>query len=65
MINSFTFLYIFASTSQILFLLFFISKITRLLFECDIDPDNYATPWLTALGDVLGTLFLVLVFHIV
>ena len=29
-----------------------------------IDPDNSAIPYLTALGDLLGTGFLALAFHI-
>ena len=55
-------LYILASTLQIVLVLLFITKITRILFRCEIDPDNYATPWLTALGDIFGTFFLVGVF---
>jgi solute carrier family 41 len=54
--------YILASTSQIFLVLIFVTKVTRWLFNYEIDPDNYATPWLTALGDILGTLFLVAAF---
>ena len=57
-------LYLFASTAQVVLVLLFVAKITRLLFRLKIDPDNYATPWLTALGDVLGTLFLVAAFYL-
>jgi solute carrier family 41 len=28
------------------------------------DPDNFAIPYLTAIGDLLGTGFLALAFHI-
>jgi hypothetical protein len=27
------------------------------------DPDNFAIPYLTAIGDLLGTAFLAVVFH--
>lgn len=34
------------------------------MWSRSIDPDNSAIPYLTALGDLLGTAFLALAFHI-
>ena len=45
-------------------LLFFCQWIVALLWSMGVDPDNAAIPYLTAFGDLLGTLLLFVVFII-
>ena len=49
---------------QVLIILFVCQYIVSLMWQWHIDPDNAAIPYLTALGDLLGTLLLFIVFLI-
>lgn len=37
----------------------------RFMWRRGLDPDNFSIPYLTALGDLLGTGLLALCFHLV
>uniref|UniRef100_A0AC34GTB7 SLC41A/MgtE integral membrane domain-containing protein n=1 Tax=Panagrolaimus sp. ES5 TaxID=591445 RepID=A0AC34GTB7_9BILA len=50
--------YIFFAITQILILFYICMGLTRFLFYMNIDPDNNSIPLLTALGDLIGTIFL-------
>lgn len=50
--------YIVFAVSQILILFFICMLLTKFLFSVNIDPDNNVIPILTALGDLIGTVFL-------
>lgn len=39
--------------------------IVRLMWRKALDPDNFSIPYLTALGDLLGTGFLAICFRLV
>uniref|UniRef100_A0A182J9E1 SLC41A/MgtE integral membrane domain-containing protein n=1 Tax=Anopheles atroparvus TaxID=41427 RepID=A0A182J9E1_ANOAO len=54
--------YLFVSTLQIMLLLYIAHVIIHLMWKMKIDPDNSAIPYLTALGDLLGSSFLMLAF---
>uniref|UniRef100_A0AC35FUE8 SLC41A/MgtE integral membrane domain-containing protein n=1 Tax=Panagrolaimus sp. PS1159 TaxID=55785 RepID=A0AC35FUE8_9BILA len=54
--------YIFFAITQILILFYICMALTRFLFYMNIDPDNNAIPLLTALGDLIGTIFLAICF---
>ncbi|KAG8128094.1 hypothetical protein E2320_014988 [Naja naja] len=45
-------------------LLYMADIIVRLMWRKGLDPDNYSIPYLTALGDLLGTGFLAVCFHL-
>lgn len=44
-------------------LLYVADLIIRLMWRRSLDPDNFSIPYLTALGDLLGTGFLALCFR--
>uniref|UniRef100_A0A182PWJ6 SLC41A/MgtE integral membrane domain-containing protein n=1 Tax=Anopheles epiroticus TaxID=199890 RepID=A0A182PWJ6_9DIPT len=54
--------YLFVSTLQIMLLLYIAHIIIHLMWKWNIDPDNSAIPYLTALGDLFGSSFLMLAF---
>ncbi|KAH7695995.1 divalent cation transporter [Aphelenchoides avenae] len=58
----FTSLYLTATLAQVTLLLYVCQWIVPLMWSWRIDPDNAAIPYLTALGDLLGTTFLFLAF---
>ncbi|XP_034962376.2 solute carrier family 41 member 3 isoform X1 [Zootoca vivipara] len=64
---TFTFVsfYLMAAVLQVAILLYLADILVRLFWRKGLDPDNYSIPYLTALGDVLGTGFLALCFHLV
>ncbi|CAI5767407.1 solute carrier family 41 member 3 isoform X2 [Podarcis lilfordi] len=64
---TFTFVsfYLMAAVLQVAILLYLADILVRLFWRKGMDPDNYSIPYLTALGDVLGTGFLALCFHLV
>lgn len=66
--TSFTpiFLIVYLSAALIqVFLLLYIAQIMILrMWKCGVDPDNSAIPYLTALGDLLGTFLLGIAFQI-
>ncbi|XP_065543960.1 solute carrier family 41 member 3 isoform X3 [Lathamus discolor] len=64
---SFTFVmfYLMAALLQVGILLYMVEVIVRLMWRKALDPDNFSIPYLTALGDFLGTGFLAVCFHLV
>ncbi|CAL1595574.1 unnamed protein product [Knipowitschia caucasica] len=60
----FTFLFISASVIQVVALLVIAEYMVHCLWRKQKDPDSYSIPYLTALGDLLGTGLLALVFVI-
>lgn len=48
---------------QVGILLYVADLIVRLMWRRSLDPDNFSIPYLTAMGDLLGTGFLALVFR--
>ncbi|XP_069668255.1 solute carrier family 41 member 3 isoform X4 [Haliaeetus albicilla] len=64
---SFTFvmLYLTAALLQVGILLYVADLIVRLMWRKALDPDNFSIPYLTALGDLLGTGFLAVCFRLV
>lgn len=65
--TSFTFIfmlvYLCAAVLQVFLLLYIAQVMTLGMWKCGVDPDNSAIPYLTALGDLLGTLLLGIAFH--
>ncbi|KAK5639598.1 hypothetical protein RI129_012090 [Pyrocoelia pectoralis] len=59
---AFIFTYLLITLIQITLLLYAAHLVTHLLWKFKINPDNAAIPYLTALGDLLGTCLLVLAF---
>ncbi|CAB1336787.1 unnamed protein product [Coregonus sp. 'balchen'] len=55
--------YLCATLLQVGILLYVADLIVRLMWRRSLDPDNFSIPYLTALGDLLGTGFLALVFR--
>lgn len=51
--------------SQVGILLYVADLIVRLMWRKALDPDNFSIPYLTALGDLLGTGFLAICFRLV
>lgn len=51
--------------SQVGILLYMADLIVRLMWRKALDPDNFSIPYLTALGDLLGTGFLAICFRLV
>ncbi len=45
-------------------LLYLANWLVHLLWKKGKDPDNFSIPYLTAMGDLLGTGLLALAFHI-
>lgn len=60
----FVFLYLLAAFCQVSVLLYLCQILVYLLWSRGTDPDNAAIPYLTAVGDLLGTGFLVISFLI-
>ncbi|KAH8346879.1 hypothetical protein KR059_001527 [Drosophila kikkawai] len=52
------------SLVQLLILLWLAHALVHLLWHCKIDPDTAAIPYLTAVGDSLGTGLLAVMFHL-
>ncbi|XP_044765346.1 solute carrier family 41 member 1-like [Coccinella septempunctata] len=65
--TSFTFIfllvYLTAAMIQVVLLLYIAQVMILAMWKVSIDPDNSAIPYLTALGDLLGTLLLSLAFE--
>ncbi|KAL3289437.1 hypothetical protein HHI36_022862 [Cryptolaemus montrouzieri] len=65
--TSFTFIFMFvyltAALVQVILLLYIAQIMILSMWRAKIDPDNSAIPYLTALGDLLGTLLLSLAFE--
>ncbi|XP_053576818.1 solute carrier family 41 member 1 [Bombina bombina] len=57
--------YLLAALLQVGILLYIADLIVRLMWRKGLDPDNFSIPYLTALGDLLGTGFLALCFRMV
>ncbi|KAM4653900.1 solute carrier family 41 member 3 isoform 3-T5 [Amazona ochrocephala] len=64
---SFTFVmfYLMAALLQVGILLYVAEVIVHLMWKKALDPDNFSIPYLTALGDLLGTGFLAICFRLV
>uniref|UniRef100_A0A8C4Z063 Solute carrier family 41 member n=1 Tax=Gadus morhua TaxID=8049 RepID=A0A8C4Z063_GADMO len=60
---TFTLCYLAAALLQVTILLYVADLIVRVMWRRSLDPDNFSIPYLTALGDLLGTGFLALCFH--
>lgn len=56
--------YLTAALTQVILLLYMATWIVPLIWVKGSDPDNAAIPYLTAIGDLLGTAFLAAAFHI-
>uniref|UniRef100_A0A4W4E7A0 Solute carrier family 41 member n=1 Tax=Electrophorus electricus TaxID=8005 RepID=A0A4W4E7A0_ELEEL len=56
--------YLCAALLQVLILLYVADVMARLMWRRALDPDNFCIPYLTALGDLLGTSFLVITFRV-
>ncbi|KAG2468191.1 solute carrier family 41 member 1 [Polypterus senegalus] len=56
--------YMTAALLQVLILLYIADWMVHWMWGRGMDPDNFSIPYLTALGDLLGTGFLALSFHI-
>lgn len=57
--------YLCAALLQVALLLYLADVMVRLMWRRGLDPDNFSIPYLTALGDLLGTGLLALCFHLV
>ncbi|KAL1492899.1 hypothetical protein ABEB36_011070 [Hypothenemus hampei] len=66
--TSFTFIfmvvYLSAALLQVFLLLYIAQLLTLSMWKSGVDPDNSAIPYLTALGDLIGTMFLGIAFHL-
>ncbi|KAJ7381776.1 hypothetical protein OS493_039082, partial [Desmophyllum pertusum] len=60
----FTSAYLFAGIIQVSVLLLTANWLVHWMWKRGKDPDNYSIPYLTALGDLLGTGFLAVSFHL-
>jgi solute carrier family 41 len=49
---------------QVLILLYIADWMVHWMWGRGLDPDNFSIPYLTALGDLLGTGLLALSFHV-
>lgn len=65
MTPTFIICYLSAALLQVLILLYMASLMVRWLWRRGLDPDNFSIPYLTALGDLLGTAFLALSFRLI
>ena len=59
---SFVLSYLLASLVQVMLLLYVAHVIVHSMWKWKIDPDNSSIPYLTALGDLLGSSFLAMAF---
>ncbi|CAI5688969.1 unnamed protein product [Oreochromis niloticus] len=57
--------FLLAALLQVGILLYVASLMVRWLWRRGLDPDNFSIPYLTALGDLLGTGFLALSFRLI
>ncbi|XP_075688536.1 solute carrier family 41 member 1-like isoform X1 [Rhinoderma darwinii] len=57
--------YLLAALLQVCILLYIADLIVRFMWRRGLDPDNFSIPYLTALGDLLGTGFLAVCFRLV
>ncbi|KAE8612201.1 hypothetical protein XENTR_v10012762 [Xenopus tropicalis] len=57
--------YLTAALLQVCILLYIADLIVRFMWRRGLDPDNFSIPYLTALGDLLGTGFLAICFRMV
>ncbi|KAK3547760.1 hypothetical protein QTP86_029152 [Hemibagrus guttatus] len=57
--------YLCAALIQVALLLYMADVMVRFMWRRGLDPDNFSIPYLTALGDLLGTGLLALCFHLV
>ncbi|XP_050519530.1 solute carrier family 41 member 1-like [Diabrotica virgifera virgifera] len=57
-------IYLAAALLQVFLLLYIAQIMTLNMWKLGIDPDNSAIPYLTAIGDLLGTMLLALAFHL-
>ncbi|XP_037107532.1 solute carrier family 41 member 1-like isoform X1 [Syngnathus acus] len=57
--------YLSAALLQVVILLHVANLMVRWLWQRGLDPDNFSIPYLTALGDLLGTGFLALSFRLI
>lgn len=57
--------YLTAALIQVCILLYVADLIVRFMWRKGLDPDNFSIPYLTALGDLLGTGFLAICFRLV
>uniref|UniRef100_A0A3Q1HK12 Solute carrier family 41 member n=1 Tax=Anabas testudineus TaxID=64144 RepID=A0A3Q1HK12_ANATE len=55
--------YLTAALLQVMILLYLADWMVHWMWGRGMDPDNFSIPYLTALGDLLGTGFLALCFH--
>ncbi|BFZ10527.1 hypothetical protein BsWGS_13566 [Bradybaena similaris] len=55
--------YVTAALLQVILLIYIATWLVPLIWVRGSDPDNVAIPYLTAIGDLLGTGFLALAFH--
>ncbi|KAJ7999615.1 hypothetical protein DPEC_G00196240 [Dallia pectoralis] len=62
---AFVCLYLCAALLQVLIVIYVADLMIRWMWRQGLDPDNYSIPYLTALGDLLGTGFLALSFRAV
>ncbi|KAM7423146.1 hypothetical protein PAMA_010934 [Pampus argenteus] len=65
MTHTFIICYLSAALLQVVILLYMASLMVRWLWRKGLDPDNFSIPYLTALGDLLGTGFLALTFRLI
>ncbi|XP_005109529.1 solute carrier family 41 member 1 isoform X2 [Aplysia californica] len=56
--------YLTAALLQVILLIYIATWLVPLIWVTGSDPDNVAIPYLTALGDLLGTGFLAVAFHL-
>ncbi|CAH2099244.1 unnamed protein product [Euphydryas editha] len=56
--------YVLCSLTQVMVLLYLSYMLIHFMWKLKKDPDNAAIPYLTALGDLLGSIFLLLAFVI-
>ncbi|KAB7502558.1 Solute carrier family 41 member 1 [Armadillidium nasatum] len=60
----FVIIYLLAAFLQVLILLYVVHIMIHSMWKQKVDPDNSAIPYLTALGDLIGTGLLAVAFHI-
>ncbi|XP_064632349.1 solute carrier family 41 member 1-like isoform X2 [Lineus longissimus] len=60
----FTCFYLVAALLQVALLLYIANWMVHYMWGQGDDPDNFSIPYLTAIGDLLGTGFLALAFHL-
>jgi len=61
---TFQMFYLIAALTQVIILLYIATWMVPLIWVKGADPDNAAIPYLTAIGDLLGTAFLAIAFHL-